>query len=82
MKIPQHNAPEGYFSPVEEPGSIYRCFGQPERCPGGPPGTCASGRDTSSIACSSCLPGLHAKAPESYLVRWLGVVLYLLRMSC
>eukprot|EP00439_Symbiodinium_sp_Y106_P032155 s4992_g3.t2 len=51
----------GYFSPLEDPGSIYRCFGQPERCPGGPPGTCASGRDTSSIACSSCLPGLHAK---------------------
>jgi len=50
----------GYFSRVEEPGAVYRCFEEAVRCPGGEPGTCSFGRDTSTIACSACLPGLHA----------------------
>ncbi|CAL1154799.1 unnamed protein product [Cladocopium goreaui] len=50
----------GFFSRPEEPGAVYRCFEEPVRCPGGEPGTCAVGRDTSAVACSACLPGLHA----------------------
>ncbi|CAK9055728.1 40S ribosomal protein S6 [Durusdinium trenchii] len=50
----------GFFSSKEEPGMIFQCFGEPERCPGGDPGTCAAGRDVDSIACSTCLDGLHA----------------------
>ncbi len=50
----------GYFSFSEDPGSIYRCHGNALRCPGGLPGTCADGRESTSMACSACLPGLHA----------------------
>lgn len=32
------------FNPLQEPGMIFQCFGEPERCPGGDPGTCARGR--------------------------------------
>ena len=49
----------GFSSFPETPGTVYRCFGTPSRCPGGPPGTCASGRDTARLSCSRCLPGLH-----------------------
>ena len=41
-----------------DPGSILRCFGEPLRCPWGPPESCAKGRDPSSPACSACLPNL------------------------
>lgn len=51
----------GYFSTPEDPGSVYRCFSNTIRCPGGEPGTCAFGRDTESVSCSACLPGLHAR---------------------
>ena len=47
----------GYFSFSEDPGSIYRCHGNALRCPGG---TCADGRESTSMACSACLPGLRA----------------------
>ncbi|CAE7785744.1 unnamed protein product [Symbiodinium sp. CCMP2592] len=36
---------------------VYRCFGRASRCSGGPPGSCASGRDPGTITCSECLPG-------------------------
>ncbi|CAL1149412.1 unnamed protein product, partial [Cladocopium goreaui] len=42
-----------------DPGAVLRCFGNSLRCPGGAPETCAEGRDPSSPACSSCLPGLQ-----------------------
>ena len=51
----------GYFSRAEEPGAVYHCFGERVRCPGGEPGTCAYGRDTSTVACSACEIGLHAR---------------------
>ncbi|CAE7335693.1 RPS6 [Symbiodinium natans] len=52
----------GYFSAVEEPNFIYRCFGSlAAACPGGQPGICAEGRDPSSVACSHCLPGFRSK---------------------
>lgn len=54
----------GFFSSVEEPGEIFQCFGEPERCPGGEPGTCAEGRNAESLACSRCLGGLHAQGGE------------------
>lgn len=34
-------------------GEIFRCTSE-SICPGGPPGTCASGRDVQAVACSSC----------------------------
>eukprot|EP00913_Durusdinium_trenchii_P034226 g32031.t1 len=49
---------------LEEPGMVYKCFGQPERCPGGPPGICAAGRDPTSIGCSQCLDQLQPKGGE------------------
>lgn len=54
----------GFFSSPEDPGDIFQCFGEPERCPGGEPGTCAAGRDNSSVACATCLEGLHARGGE------------------
>eukprot|EP00434_Breviolum_minutum_P008465 symbB.v1.2.007468.t2/scaffold455.1/size335105/16 len=51
----------GYFSRPTEPGEVYYCFGNKVRCPGGEPGTCAFGRDTTTIACSACEIGLHAR---------------------
>eukprot|EP00913_Durusdinium_trenchii_P025622 g24049.t1 len=47
---------------------IFQCFGEPERCPGGDPGTCAAGRDVDSIACSTCLDGLHADGGDYFLI--------------
>ena len=49
----------GFFSSSEDPGSVFRCYGDASRCPGGRPGTCAFGRDPGSVACSACLPGLR-----------------------
>mmetsp|Transcript_89315 Transcript_89315/g.273532 ORF Transcript_89315/g.273532 Transcript_89315/m.273532 type:complete len:2355 (-) Transcript_89315:351-7415(-) len=40
--------------------STFKCHADAQRCPGGPPGECATGRH--GIACSLCLPG---KAPRS-----------------
>lgn len=49
----------GYFSKPEAPGDVFRCYGRSRRCPGGAPGNCAAGRDSNSLSCTSCLPGLH-----------------------
>ncbi|CAE7677752.1 unnamed protein product, partial [Symbiodinium sp. CCMP2456] len=54
----------GFFSSAEKPDSIFTCYGDTDRCPGGSPGTCANGRDVQSIACIACLPGLHAHGAE------------------
>ena len=48
----------GYFSFSESPGSVYRC--KDGHCPGGPPGTCAPGRDPSTLACTKCQRGLRS----------------------
>ncbi|CAK9007449.1 unnamed protein product [Durusdinium trenchii] len=53
----------GYYSAKGSPGSVLRCFGDAARCPGGDPGTCAAGRDSSSPSCSLCLPGLQPNGP-------------------
>jgi len=50
----------GFFSTPEAPGMVFRCFGDAKRCPGGVPGSCAVGRDTSSVACSACQTGLRS----------------------
>ncbi|CAK9115801.1 unnamed protein product [Durusdinium trenchii] len=50
----------GYFSSVNDPGSVFKCYGSTDRCPGGLPGTCARGRDTTSVACGRCSPGLRS----------------------
>ncbi|CAJ1351250.1 unnamed protein product [Effrenium voratum] len=47
---------EGYYSSELAPGSVYRCQSA-QVCPGGAPGTCAAGRDATSVACALCLPG-------------------------
>eukprot|EP00435_Cladocopium_sp_Y103_P065659 s935_g27.t1 len=49
----------GYHSFENDPGKIFQCFGDSQRCPGGSPGVCAAGRDANTVACSQCLPGLH-----------------------
>merc|ERR1719356_2347661 len=43
------------------PLSVYECYGDVLRCPGGPPGTCAVGRR--GINCGECKEGL-APGPE------------------
>ncbi|CAK9050884.1 40S ribosomal protein S6, partial [Durusdinium trenchii] len=48
----------GFFSREEAPGDVYNCFDE-RLCPGGPPGTCAAGRDTSSVACTDCKEGFR-----------------------
>ncbi|CAK9091184.1 40S ribosomal protein S6 [Durusdinium trenchii] len=48
-----------YFSQEDDPGYVFECL-ERSHCPGGVPGTCAEGRDPASVACSSCLPGLHS----------------------
>ena len=50
----------GFFSSTENPGSVFRCYGDESRCSGGPPGSCVSGRDNRSLACGACLEGLRA----------------------
>ncbi|CAE8690050.1 unnamed protein product [Polarella glacialis] len=49
---------KGFYSAADSPGSVFKCFGDERRCPGGPPGTCAPGRDNETIACISCSSGL------------------------
>ncbi|CAE8630388.1 unnamed protein product, partial [Polarella glacialis] len=49
---------KGFFTGADSPGSVFKCFGDARRCPGGPPGTCAPGRDNETIACISCSSGL------------------------
>jgi hypothetical protein len=60
----------GYHSFENNPGKIFECFGDSERCPGGLPGTCAAGRDTNTVACSQCLPGLHGVSGKCSLEMW------------
>ncbi|CAK9043774.1 unnamed protein product [Durusdinium trenchii] len=50
---------QGYYSKEEDPGSVFKCH-ERSHCPGGLPGACAEGRDPASVACNSCLPGLHS----------------------
>ncbi|CAE7534151.1 unnamed protein product [Symbiodinium sp. CCMP2456] len=54
----------GFHCKSDEPGLVYKCFGIPERCPGGLPGSCAAGRDASSPGCSDCLFGLQPGGAE------------------
>ncbi|CAE8615626.1 unnamed protein product [Polarella glacialis] len=49
---------KGFYTAADSPGSVFQCFGDSKRCPGGPPGTCAPGRDNETIACISCSSGL------------------------
>ncbi|CAE8711814.1 unnamed protein product [Polarella glacialis] len=49
---------KGFYTAADSPGSVFQCFGDSKRCPGGPPGTCAPGRDNETIACISCRSGL------------------------
>ncbi|CAK8985491.1 unnamed protein product [Durusdinium trenchii] len=48
----------GYFSKEELPGDVYKCSDE-RICPGGPPGSCAAGRDASSVACADCKEGFR-----------------------
>ncbi|CAK0865312.1 unnamed protein product [Prorocentrum cordatum] len=51
----------GYFASADRPGFVWRCYGTDHRrCPGGPPGTCAPSRLTSSVACTTCEDGMVA----------------------
>eukprot|EP00434_Breviolum_minutum_P026215 symbB.v1.2.023175.t1/scaffold2102.1/size90421/5 len=50
----------GYFSTEEAPGTVFQCF-YDAFCPGGPPGTCAAGRDVNSVACYDCQDGSREK---------------------
>ncbi|CAE8656775.1 unnamed protein product [Polarella glacialis] len=52
---------QGYHNLVRRPDQVYRCFGDAMRCPGGETGSCAVGRDPTSLGCSSCL----AEPPHS-----------------
>lgn len=59
----------GFHATSEDPKRIFQCFGSGsvgyvKRCPGGAPGSCASGRDATSPACSECLPGLQPVGAE------------------
>ena len=47
----------GYFSTPEAPGEVFIC--SDGYCPGGPAGTCATGRDPQSVACNNCQDGLR-----------------------
>jgi len=50
----------GFYSPRESP-SVYRCYGNFQRCVGGPPGeTCAEGRF--GLSCARCKAGTTAAA--------------------
>ncbi|CAE7296102.1 unnamed protein product [Symbiodinium sp. CCMP2592] len=49
----------GFFAFPEDPGNVFRCFGNSQRCSGGLPGSCAAGRDNRSLACAQCLPGFQ-----------------------
>lgn len=45
----------GYFASSADTGQVWRCHGEGAgRCPGGAPGTCATHRVTTSIACGEC----------------------------
>lgn len=54
----------GFHSKPHNPGLIYKCFGLPGRCPGGPPGSCANGRDPNSPGCSKCNADLQPNGAE------------------
>ncbi|CAE8722883.1 unnamed protein product, partial [Polarella glacialis] len=49
---------EGFYAAADSPGSVFKCYGDAKRCPGGAPGTCAPGRDNETVACISCKSGL------------------------
>ena len=62
----------GYYSPVGDVASVFKCLRRTQ-CPGGEPGTCAEGRDSSSIACNACMAGLHsvgAKCGQASLIEF------------
>ena len=46
----------GYMARASNPLVVYRCV-RKEQCPGGDPGTCASRRDPTTVACGDCLSG-------------------------
>ncbi|CAE8647701.1 unnamed protein product [Polarella glacialis] len=45
---------EGFYTAADSPGSVFKCYGDAKRCPGGPPGTRAHRRDNETVACISC----------------------------
>jgi len=45
---------EGYMTLPWEPLVVYACKAE-QQCPGGDPGTCASHRDPTTVACGDCL---------------------------
>ena len=54
----------GYYSTPDLPGEVYNCYSE-QTCPGGVPGTCAAGRDSSSVACAECLEGHQEREDRS-----------------
>lgn len=56
---PEHiNLLPGFWSSADAPLSVFRCYGNEPRCPGGQPGTCAAGRLSTSIGCVDCQEGM------------------------
>lgn len=53
---------EGFYSAQGDEFFTYKCQENPLRCPGGPPGSCASGRDNTTLACGKCKSGSRAVA--------------------
>ena len=49
---------KGYSSFSHSPGQIFQCQ-IVDLCPGGPPGSCAEGRDNSTVGCNECASGLR-----------------------
>ncbi|CAK0836669.1 unnamed protein product [Prorocentrum cordatum] len=46
---------EGFMSRPQDALTVYYCSDW-RHCPGGAPGTCATGRDARTVACGECLP--------------------------
>jgi len=58
---PQANYPrlrEGYMSKPSNPLTVYKCL-RSSSCPGGRVGTCATQRDSETIACAECVSGAY-----------------------
>jgi len=47
-------AAEGFMTRVGAPLEVFECL-EKAHCPGGPPGTCAKLRDSSEVACGTCV---------------------------
>lgn len=47
----------GYFTSASNPSVVFKCRSPDGRCPGGALGTCAPGRDNTTLACTDCFPG-------------------------